>query len=90
MRLVDAHLRPAVQIDSKSVEAYYRDKFVPQLKQSGSGDVPLADVSARIRELLTEEKVNELMVSWLQSLRSEGKVSMPGAAGSPEEGVQTR
>ena len=68
MRLVDAHLRPAVQIDSKTIEAYYRDKFVPQLKQSGVGDVPLADVSAKIRELLTEEKVNELMVSWLQSL----------------------
>ncbi len=90
MRLVDAHLRPAVQIDSKSIEAYYRDKFVPQLKQSGAGDVPLADVSAKIRELLTEEKVNELMVSWLQSLRSESKVSIPGIAESPGEGVETR
>jgi peptidyl-prolyl cis-trans isomerase SurA len=90
MRLVDAHLRPAVQIDSKSVEAYYRDKFVPQLKQSGVEDVPLADVSAKIRELLTEQKVNELMVSWLQSLRSESKVSVPGTAESPGEGVQTR
>lgn len=90
MRLVDAHLRPAVQIDSKSVEAYYRDKFVPQLKQSGGEDVPLADVSARIRELLTEQKVNELMVSWLQSLRSESKVSVPGTAESPGEGVQIR
>lgn len=90
MRLVDAHLRPTVQIDSKSVEAYYRDKFVPQLKQSGAEEVPLADVSAKIRELLTEEKVNELMVSWLQSLRSESKVSVPGTEGSPGEGVQTR
>jgi peptidyl-prolyl cis-trans isomerase SurA len=90
MRLVDAHLRPAVQIDSKSVEAYYRDKFVPQLKQSGVEDVPLSDVSAKIRELLTEQKVNELMVSWLQSLRSESKVSLPGTAESAEEGVQTR
>lgn len=90
MRLVDAHLRPAVQIDSKSIEAYYRDKFVPQLKQSGSGDVPLADVSAKIRELLTEEKVSELMVSWLQSLRSESKVSLPAAVDFPGEGVQTR
>jgi len=90
MRLVDAHLRPAVQIDSKSIEAYYREKFVPQLKSSGAGDVPLADVSARIRELLTEEKVSELMVSWLQSLRSESKVSVPGVAGSSGEGVQTR
>ena len=90
MRLVDAHLRPAVQVDSKSIEAYYRDKFVPQLKQSGGGDVPLSDVSARIRELLTQQKVNEMMVSWLQSLRSESKVSMPGALESPGEGVQTR
>jgi hypothetical protein len=90
MRLVDAHLRPTVQIDSKSVEAYYRDKFVPQLKQSGADEVPLADVSAKIRELLTEEKVNELMVSWLQSLRSESKVSVPSMEGSPGEGVQTR
>ncbi|HKF05197.1 MAG TPA: SurA N-terminal domain-containing protein [Candidatus Sulfotelmatobacter sp.] len=90
MRLVDAHLRPTVQIDSKSVEAYYRDKFVPQLKESGAEEVPLADVSAKIRELLTEEKVNELMVSWLQSLRSESKVSVPGTEGSPGEGVQTR
>ena len=90
MRLVDAHLRPAVQIDSKSVETYYRDKFVPQLKQSGEQEVPLADVSAKIRELLTEERVNELMVSWLQSLRSESKVSVPGMEGSPGEGVQSR
>jgi hypothetical protein len=90
MRLVDARLRPAVQIDSKTIEAYYREKFVPQLKQSGAGEVPLADVSARIRELLTQEKVNELMISWLQSLRSESKVSVPGPAGYSGEGVQTR
>jgi peptidyl-prolyl cis-trans isomerase SurA len=87
MRLVDAHLRPSVQIDSKTIEAYYREKFVPQLKQSGSGEVALADVSGKIRELLTQEKVNELMVSWLQALRSEGKVSMPGPA---SDGVQSR
>jgi len=90
MRLVDAHLRPAVQIDSKTIEAYYREKFVPQLKQTGAGEIPLADVSGKIRELLTEEKVNELMVSWLQALRSESKVSVPVAAGSAAEGVQTR
>ena len=90
MRLVDAHLRPAVQIDSKSIEAYYRDQFIPQLKQSGAGDVPLEEVSAKIRELLTEEKVSELMVSWLHSLRSESKVSLPGVSEFPVEGVETR
>jgi hypothetical protein len=90
MRLVDAHLRPAVQIDSKSVEAYYRDKFVPQLKEEGRVSAPSADVSAQIRELLTEQKVSEMMVSWLQSLRSESKVSIPGITESPGEGVESR
>jgi len=90
MRLVDARLRPAVQIDSRTVEAYYREKFVPQLKQPIGADVPTADIAAQIRELLTEQKVNELMVSWLQSLRSESKVSVPGAAGSTGDGVQSR
>jgi len=89
MRLVDAHLRPTVQIDNKTIEAYYREKFVPQLKQNGTGDVALADVSGKIRELLTQEKVSELLVSWLQSLRSESKVSVPGG-GSVADGEQTR
>jgi len=89
MRLVDARLRPAVQIDSKSIEAYYRDQFVPKLKQAGTSEVPLAEVSARIRDLLTEEKVSELLVSWLQNLRSEGQVHVPGVAtSSGDAGIQ--
>lgn len=91
MRLVDAHLRPAVQIDSKSIEAYYREKFVPQLKQAGANEVPLADVSGKIRELLTQEKVSELLVSWLQSLRSESDVRIPGVTeASSREGYQSQ
>jgi peptidyl-prolyl cis-trans isomerase SurA len=90
LRLVDAHLRPEVQIDSKTIEAYYRDKFVPQLKQSGNGGVPLADVSGKIRELLTQEKVNELLVSWLQTLRSESKVSVPDTNDPSRGGVQAQ
>ena len=91
MRLIDARLRPGVDIDSKSVEAYYRDQFVPKLKQAGASAMPLAEVSAKIRELLTEQKVSELLVSWLQTLRSEGQVHIPGVMSSASEpGVQSR
>ncbi len=91
MRLVDARLRPTVQIDSKSIEAYYRDQFVPQLKQAGSSEVPLADVAGQIREVLTQEKVSELLVSWLQTLRSEGQVHIPGVTPSANDpGVQSQ
>ncbi len=91
MRLIDARLRPGVDIDSKSVEAYYRDQFVPKLKQAGASAMPLAEVSAKIREVLTEQKVSELLVSWLQTLRSEGQVHIPGVLSSAgEPGVQSR
>ncbi len=91
MRLVDARLRPTVQIDSKSIEAYYRDQFVPQLKQAGASAVPLAEVSGTIRELLTQEKVSELLLSWLQTLRSAGEIRIPGVTPSaPDPGVQSR
>jgi peptidyl-prolyl cis-trans isomerase SurA len=91
MRLVDARLRPAVEIDSKSIEEYYRDQFVPKLKQSGASEVPLAEVSAKIRELLTEQKVSELLVSWLQTLRSEGQVHIPGVTPSANDpGVRSQ
>ena len=91
MRLVDARLRPAVQIDSKSIEAYYRDQFVPKLKEAGASEVPLTEVAAKIRELLTEEKVSEMLVSWLQTLRSEGQVHIPGVTPSSNDpGVQSR
>ena len=91
MRLVEARLRPTVQIDSKSIEAYYREQFVPKLKQSGASEISLAEVSGKIRELLTEQKVSELLVSWLQTLRSEGQVRTPGVTSSPNDpGVQSR
>src|SRR5580700_50847 len=91
MRLVDARLRPAVEIDSKSIEAYYRDQFVPKFKQSGASAAPLAEVSAKIRELLTEQKVSELLVSWLQTLRSESQVRLPGVTPSSNDpGVRSQ
>jgi peptidyl-prolyl cis-trans isomerase SurA len=74
---VEARLRPAVQVSPQNVEAYYRDTFLPQLRKAGSQEVPLAEVSAQIREILTQQKVNELFSSWLHSLREESKINLP-------------
>jgi hypothetical protein len=70
LRLVDARLRPSVNIDSKSIESYYNQELLPQLRQSGAKEVPLTDVGPEIKELLTQQKVNELLVAWLQNLRA--------------------
>jgi len=70
LRLVDARLRPTVQIDAKSIESYYNQELLPQLRQSGAKEVPLADVTPRIKELLTQQKMNQLLTAWLQTLRA--------------------
>jgi peptidyl-prolyl cis-trans isomerase SurA len=74
MRLVDSRLRPAVNIDAKSIQRYYSEQLLPQLKQSGAKEVPFADVSPKIKELLTQQKVNQLLISWLQNLRAGSQI----------------
>jgi hypothetical protein len=86
MRLVDARLRPNVSIDSKSIESYYNQELLPQLRQSGKGEVPLAEASPQIKELLTQQKMNQMLVAWLQNLRSGSEIQTePAAAGSQGE-----
>ena len=71
---IDVRLRPSVQVDASSIEDYYKNTFLPQMHKAGAADVPLAEVSARIREILTQEKINELFTSWMQTLRNESKI----------------
>ena len=74
MRLVDAKLRPSVQIDQKAVETYYHEQLLPELKKTGGKEVTLAEVIGKIRDLLAEQKFNQLLSNWLASLRSEGHI----------------
>lgn len=83
LRQVEARLRPAVQIAPQTIESYYHDTFLPQLKKAGATVVPLAQVSGKIREILTEQKINELFASWLRSLRSESKISTAAPSSTP-------
>jgi len=88
MRLVDSRLRPNVNIDSKTIESYYNQELLPQLGQSGAQAVPLAEASPKIKELLTQQKMNELLVAWLQNLRSGSEIRTDFAA--PDSGGQLR
>jgi hypothetical protein len=88
MRAVEARLRPTVQVDARSVEVYYNEKFIPELLRAGAKRVPMEQVAAQIRELLAQQRMNEFLLSWLHSLRNESKIhtafdsSPPGGGGS--------
>ncbi len=88
LRLVDARLRPSVQIDPHSIESYYNQELLPQLRQKGAREVPLSEVTPKIRELLTQQKMNQLLTAWLQNLRASSEIRTE--APWPTSSAQTR
>jgi len=77
MKLVEDRLRPSIQIDQRAVESYYQDQLVPEMKRAGSRTTPLTEVFGRIKNLLAEKKMNELLSGWLANLRSESHIMTP-------------
>lgn len=88
MRLVDARLRPSVSVDSKSIESYYNQELLPQLRQSGGQSVPLAEVTGKIKELLTQKKISQLLAAWLHNLRAGSEIR--GEALTPASGGRSQ
>ena len=74
MKLVEDRLRPSIQIDQKAVESYYKDELLPELTKAGGSAQPLTEVYGRIKTLLAEKKMNELLSGWLASLRSGSQI----------------
>jgi hypothetical protein len=91
MNFVEVRLRPNVHIDQDEVESYYNKQLLPDLQASGAKAVPLNDVASRIRELLTEQSIDELLDNWLHNLRQQATIrsaiAIPGI-NAPEEGAR--
>jgi len=77
MKLVEDRLRPSIQIDQQAVETYYNDQLLPDMKRAGSRATPLPEVFGRIKDLLAERRMNELLSGWLASLRSGSHILTP-------------
>ncbi len=83
LRFIDARLRPSVHVDSPSIETYYREKLLPELRQAGSGQTSLAEVSPKIEEILYQQRIDELLAAWLRNLREQSEIRI---AAPPEPG----
>jgi hypothetical protein len=77
MKLVEDRLRPSIQIDQQAVETYYNEQLLPDMNRAGSRATPLPEVFGRIKDLLAERKMNELLSGWLASLRSGSHILTP-------------
>ncbi len=91
LRFLDLRLRPSVHIDATSIENYYREKLLPELRRTGAAEVPLSEVSPKIEELLAQERMDQLLADWLRDLRQQSSIRDMGDSGpSGEGGPQAR
>jgi peptidyl-prolyl cis-trans isomerase SurA len=86
LRLVDTRLRPSIQIDAADVENYYKQQLLPELVRSGAQQVTLSEATGKIRELLTQQKMNQLLSSWLEVLHSQAQIRVVPANSSEAPG----
>jgi hypothetical protein len=84
LRFIDARFRPAIRVDPGTVEAYYRDELVPKMKQAGATPPALKQVESRIREILVQKQMDDLLESWLKSLRFQTEIRLPAPSSSVE------
>lgn len=82
LRFVEQRLRSSVHVDPKAVETYYRETFLPQLREQGATEVPLKQVEGKIEEILAQRQMDQTMSAWLQDLRrqAEVRILLPGSA----------
>ena len=75
LRFIEIRFRQGIRISPQDIEAYYRDKLVPQYPK-GASIPPLSDVAPRVEEILLEEQVNTFFTAWLDNLRKQGDVEV--------------
>jgi peptidyl-prolyl cis-trans isomerase SurA len=76
LSFIQTRFGSGVRITPAEIAAYYNKTLVPQFHDKTVKPPPLADVSSRIEEILLQQRVSSLLLEWLQSLKSEGSVSI--------------
>ena len=74
LRFVDLRFRGLVRVEKDAIATYYQDKLLPELHKRGAAEPKLADVSDRIENVLVEQRIDELLAGWLQTLRSQAHI----------------
>ena len=74
MNFVEVRLRPNVHINDDEIDGYYKNQLIPDLQKNGGKIIPLDEVKTRIHELLTQQRIDELLDAWLHNLRQQAEI----------------
>jgi hypothetical protein len=84
LHFIDLRFRSGIRISPEQIAAYDQKTLVPALEKNHEKAPPLADVSARIQEILLQQQVSGLFQDWLSSLRDQGDVRIVDPAYSAD------
>jgi len=73
-RYLDYKFRPATQIESAAIEAYFQNELLPELAKKNQPAPQRAAVEEQIRELLVQRGISELAAKWLDETQSRLKI----------------
>lgn len=77
VRLINRRLRPNAVVDRREIETYYEKTFLPEFAQREKSPPPkLEDVETVIREILTQQKVDQLLDQWLKEIQITRRVKV--------------
>jgi peptidyl-prolyl cis-trans isomerase SurA len=76
LAFIQSRFGSGVRITPAEIATYYNQTLLPQFHDKPVKLPPLAAVSSRIEEILLQQRVSSLLLEWLQSLKSEGSVSI--------------
>ena len=71
---LDSRFRPAIQIDDKAIEEFYRSRVVPRAESRGQTPPTLENARDFIQEALVQRAINEQADRWLKESRSRVRV----------------
>ncbi|MGO9339231.1 MAG: hypothetical protein ACLPY1_17180 [Terracidiphilus sp.] len=75
LRFIEQRFRQGISISPQEIETYYQQTLLPQYAK-GEAIPTLDKVSARIQEILLQQRVNALFDDWLNNLRKQGEVEV--------------
>jgi peptidyl-prolyl cis-trans isomerase SurA len=75
LRFIEQRFRQGISISPEEIETYYHKTLLPQYAK-GETVPPLEQVSARIQEILLQQRVNVMFDDWLNNLRKQGDVEV--------------
>jgi len=76
LKFIEFRVRPLVRVSREEVDQYYTQQLVPQVVAQGNKPEPEETLVHQIRELLAEQKMNQEIDKWLQSLRAQSSVQV--------------